>query len=258
MGGVLSQILSDGSKLPQPSKTLTSTSTPVIRNGSSMIGRVRLSHQHDHSAWTETPPKPSHCAISSAHFRSTPHPDTQLLCARTLIRYCGWRQHLGQSAGFTCKENAEMAISASFGITFQVTNQLLILHLSFPNTIVGLVVAKQALPPVEHRGQTMALLVDGNIKATFAAGAVPVKVEHLMYSKFALQVESIDTTLSLKWYARSLSLHEDLHLQTLPTTSSSSLGWWHLSQGTKNAIPLLKSFRCSRSSRSGAWWHLST
>ena len=90
---------------------------------------------------------------------------------------------------------------------------------SSTDIIVGLiVVAKQEPLPAEHRGRAMALLVDGNIKAVFAAGAVPLTVEPLLYSKFALQVERIETAVVLKWYVYS-SVHENLHLQKEPQSS---------------------------------------
>ena len=53
--------------------------------------------------------------------------------------------------------------------------------------------------PAEHSAQTMALLVDSSVKVVLAEGAVPVTVEHLMYSKSMLHVEGIDTAITLNW-----------------------------------------------------------
>ena len=47
---------------------------------------------------------------------------------------------------------------------------------------------------------TVTTLVSGNIKATFAAGAVPISVNLLLTSNAALRIEAIDTVLEVSWY----------------------------------------------------------
>lgn len=73
----------------------------------------------------------------------------------------------------------------------------------FRHAIDGLVVVNQLPPPGKHHSRAMALLVDDHIKAAFDAGIVPVTVEDLRLSKLALRIESVNTSVTIKWYAYS-------------------------------------------------------
>lgn len=100
-----------------------------------------------------------------------------------------------------------MAINADFATTCQVCCSSQTSN-SETDDSTGLVVKSNLTLPKDHTGRTMSLLVDGHIKATFAAGVVPVEVEDLYYSKEGLRVEHVETAIILKWYVRNIETQD--------------------------------------------------